>query len=149
MTLLRFNSSQLPDGRTDVALVRDGKKMVFNCSAQQLEQGMRSYDAGALVQRAFSFLNNAEREFLMTGMTQKEWDAMAREVEDDEDPLPVESVKGIEASDMGWRPGQWPESFVHEGTCFRRKGLIVSSSGGVMGIAYADVTGVVLNVFND
>jgi len=31
------------------------------------------YNRGDLIQRAFDVLNDAEREFLMTGLTQEEW----------------------------------------------------------------------------
>ena len=142
MTLLSFKFRELQGGTIEVVLTRDLKTMGFKCSAEQMRQGMKSYSAGALVQNAFSFLSVAEREFLMTGMTQEEWDAMAKETE-------TEERDGIEASDLGWRPGQWPERFEHDGLSFRRKGLIVSSSGEVMGIAYTNRLGDVLNVFND
>ncbi len=35
---------------------------------------MRSYADGELIQRAFPNLTNAQREFIMTVITQEEWD---------------------------------------------------------------------------
>jgi hypothetical protein len=34
-----------------------------------------AFNGGALVQNAFPNLSNAEREFILTGVTQEEWDA--------------------------------------------------------------------------
>lgn len=46
----------------------------------------RRYRAGdLLIQDALPDLSNAEREFLLTGTTQAEWDAMVADAEDEED----------------------------------------------------------------
>jgi len=37
------------------------------------EQQIAAYRAGALIQRAFPNLTNMQREFLMTGVTEEEW----------------------------------------------------------------------------
>ena len=35
---------------------------------------LHKYNAGDLIQQAFDVLNTEEREFLMTGLTQEEWE---------------------------------------------------------------------------
>jgi len=47
-------------------------------TTQQLE----AYEQGALLQNAFPHLAPAEREFLKTGITDEEWDAMFGSVEE-------------------------------------------------------------------
>ena len=37
---------------------------------------MESYNAGALLQDAFPQLSQADREFIKTGITEEEWDAI-------------------------------------------------------------------------
>ena len=49
----------------------------LNITAEQLD----NFNAGALVQRAFPNLTNSEREFILTGITQEEWDALFSEEE--------------------------------------------------------------------
>lgn len=39
------------------------------------EHGMERWDAGVLVQDAFPTLSPSQREFLMTGVTDEEWNA--------------------------------------------------------------------------
>lgn len=39
------------------------------------------YNRGDLIQRAFDVLNDEEREFLMTGLTQKEWEDLGEDNE--------------------------------------------------------------------
>jgi hypothetical protein len=51
------------------------KEMSFDCTPEQFTGGMRSYRAGAHVQDAFPFLNDEEREFLLSGITPAEWKA--------------------------------------------------------------------------
>jgi len=46
--------------------------------------GWEAYDEGALIQDAFPMLNAEQREFLMTGSTQAEWDAAFPEEDEDE-----------------------------------------------------------------
>ena len=55
------------------------KEITLNCSSRQYVDGMRAYREGQLIQNAFPFLNADEREFLMTGITPEEWDAMFKE----------------------------------------------------------------------
>jgi hypothetical protein len=58
-----------------------GKKMIMNHSIHLFNQGWYHWMNGELVQRAFPFLSNAEREFLITGLTPEEWDELMREEE--------------------------------------------------------------------
>lgn len=53
-----------------------GKEMMFDCTPDQYVDGMNKYAVGMHIQNAFSFLSDDEREFLMTGITSDEWDAM-------------------------------------------------------------------------
>jgi hypothetical protein len=57
-------------------VLKSGKKMPINCSAEDYVDGVTAYRAGALIQDAFPMLNNEEREFLITGTTPKEWGEM-------------------------------------------------------------------------
>lgn len=52
----------------------------FSATAEQWQ----AYDEGALIQHALPHLSNGDREFLMTGITDEEWDEAFPE--DDEDP---------------------------------------------------------------
>lgn len=51
----------------------------FDTSYVVFIQAMAAYNDGAHVQNAFSFLSTADREFLMTGTTQEEWDELFSE----------------------------------------------------------------------
>lgn len=52
-----------------------------------------AYDEGALVQEAFPMLNAEQREFLLTGSTQEEWDVAFPEEEEDEDENPINRAR--------------------------------------------------------
>lgn len=52
------------------------KKMIVNCSQEQLEEGLAKQAQGILIQDAFPFLTADEREFMLTGILPEEWDAM-------------------------------------------------------------------------
>lgn len=41
------------------------------------------YNNGALIQDAFPMLSASDREFILTGTTKKEWDAMFKDPEED------------------------------------------------------------------
>jgi hypothetical protein len=43
---------------------------------QQMTEGRIAYNNGALIQKAFPFLNADQREFLMSGLTPDEWNAI-------------------------------------------------------------------------
>ena len=59
-----------------------GRQAQINCSYQQYEEAIRAYKEGGVIQDVFDFLTPGEREFLLTGMTQEEWDRMS-ELEDE------------------------------------------------------------------
>ena len=54
--------------------------MELPLSAEEVEAGLAS---GELIQRAFPTLTNVQREFLMTGSTQEEWDEVFPPKEDE------------------------------------------------------------------
>lgn len=62
-------------------------KMTLPISLGTFRNCWEDYDNGALVQNAFPMLSKEQREFLMTGMTQEEWDATFPDEEDEEDAL--------------------------------------------------------------
>lgn len=45
------------------------------------DQQLAAFNSGALVQQAFPDLNMNQREFILTGITQEEWDEMFKEEE--------------------------------------------------------------------
>jgi hypothetical protein len=49
--------------------------LVLPLSAQELEEGLRRWRGGELIQNALPGLTDAEREFLKTGITPAEWAA--------------------------------------------------------------------------
>ena len=58
---------------TDVTVL--GRTMAFpGVSADQLERARLTYDDGALVHVAFGFLTTSQREFLMTGLMDGEFE---------------------------------------------------------------------------
>ena len=60
-----------------VLIVLDnGKQMQFSCTAEDYVDGLKQYESGKMIQDAFHFLNNDEREFLMSGLTREEFDHM-------------------------------------------------------------------------
>lgn len=60
----------------------NGRKLVVAFSAECITAAFNKYDAGAMIQEAFSFLNAEEREFMMTGMTVDEQHAIFGTTED-------------------------------------------------------------------
>lgn len=68
---------QLSEDGDKCKVTTQGKSMVMNCPLDEMSQ--RWYDwqmRGTLIQNAFDNLNTDEREFLLTGMTPEEWNAM-------------------------------------------------------------------------
>lgn len=60
-----------------------GKTLEVNHSVAVLADSLFLYEAeGYLIQRAFPYLTDDEREFILTGMTASEWDELFGE--DDE-----------------------------------------------------------------
>jgi hypothetical protein len=78
--IMNFEYSDVPSGVKIVLPSLGNKSSVFEgISIEQFANGVRIYNEGALMQRAFSFLNADQREFLMTGTTSEEWDALFSE----------------------------------------------------------------------
>jgi hypothetical protein len=50
--------------------------MTFNISQDEFNAALARYEAGALLQNAFPMLDADEREFIKTGITPQEWDAL-------------------------------------------------------------------------
>lgn len=60
----------------------DPREAVFlNADYDLMRKGMEVYISGALIQNAFPFLNASQREFLLTGLTDDEWDELFEEDE--------------------------------------------------------------------
>jgi hypothetical protein len=53
--------------------------MVFKTTFDAIEESIRQYDAGSLIQNAFWYLSADQREFLISGMTPQQWDEMINE----------------------------------------------------------------------
>lgn len=43
------------------------------------EEQFKAWSEGELIQRAFPNLNNDQREFILTGIVQEEWDKLCKE----------------------------------------------------------------------
>jgi hypothetical protein len=75
-------AAEMPAGGIEV-VVRN-KTMIFpKVTLVDLRQGVGAYDAGALIQVAFPspLFTADEREFLMSGTTPEEWEAMCARAE--------------------------------------------------------------------
>lgn len=60
-----------------------GKSMVFDASIYRMSHAWYDWtERGLYIQVAFSFLNNEEREFLMTGYTPEDWRLMFEGVDE-------------------------------------------------------------------
>lgn len=53
--------------------------VVYETTVEKIAQSWWDWDHGTLIQNAFPYFDMEEREFLMTGMTQRDWDEMAKE----------------------------------------------------------------------
>lgn len=75
--MITFTVSSGPT--VDTCIVRDshtGKTMEFGCPADTIIAGGIAYHEGELIQDAFPSLNADEREFLLSGLTPEEFDAL-------------------------------------------------------------------------
>ena len=50
--------------------------MTLNISQDEFDAALSRYEGGALLQNAFHMLDAGEREFIKTGITPQEWDAL-------------------------------------------------------------------------
>lgn len=70
-------------GENEVMLqdLSTSKDMWLKCTIEQFNKGVLDYEKGALIQNAFPFLSPGEREFLLTGMNDEEFDNLFKEEE--------------------------------------------------------------------
>jgi hypothetical protein len=85
---LTFRLTEQPDKAVKIELLgNDGKPekaITVSLGIDYLNQAWYKWSVqGEFVQKAFSHLNADEREFLITGLTGAEFDAMADELSDD------------------------------------------------------------------
>lgn len=74
---LRFSISEFEPGKTLIHLMETEKDLIVNVGLKTINQGWYDWTVNrAYVQTAFWFLNENEREFLMTGITPDEWKEM-------------------------------------------------------------------------
>ena len=73
---------QTPNG----VMIRVFNKTMFfdGITMKDMLVGNNKYDQGALIQDAFDFLSPDQREFLMTGMTPEDWEAMCKFAEEED-----------------------------------------------------------------
>lgn len=57
-------------------------QMTINLSEEEFNFRARMWQGGELIQNAFPMLSAGEREFIKTGITPQEWDAMFGEDEE-------------------------------------------------------------------
>ncbi len=50
--------------------------MIFKVTLEKFQKSLKFWDAGRPVQKAFPYLDENEREFLLTGYTNEDWEAM-------------------------------------------------------------------------
>lgn len=63
-----------------IQLVDQTGYLILNCSVEAYEQGMKDYQSGALIQNAFPFLSPGEREFLLSGLSEDQFDELFEEI---------------------------------------------------------------------
>lgn len=71
--MVRIKRTSMLSGKTNY--------MLLPLSVDEFEQAMEAYQGGQLLQNAFYMLDAGQREFLKTGITPEEWDAMCAEEE--------------------------------------------------------------------
>lgn len=76
-----INSVSTPDKTlvTVVDIFGKEKTMVINIGSEEFHRCYHEWLGGKLIQHAFPSLTADEREFILTGMTPEEWDAMTKE----------------------------------------------------------------------
>lgn len=71
-----------PDGTADVTRQSAFSGVVRKVRMPVTEEHFRRWRSGSLIQDAFPHLTPDQREFLMTGITQEEWDETFKEDEE-------------------------------------------------------------------
>ena len=64
-----INHLALDEAEGVLILADNGKDMLIKCTYEEYKVGRYRYQRGELIQDAFPFLNNSEREFLVSGFT--------------------------------------------------------------------------------
>jgi hypothetical protein len=73
--MIAFQAFQVEDYIVILASVGGKEKeLALKCSPEEFMQGVNAYSSGSLMQDAFPFLSADEREFLISGITPKEWE---------------------------------------------------------------------------
>jgi hypothetical protein len=79
---MKYYLEELSTGNTRVKSLDLMKEIVVEHSIQRMSQGWYEWTMeGESIQDAFSFLDAGEREFLMTGILDDEWNELFREEE--------------------------------------------------------------------
>lgn len=79
---LKYRIEALGDDRTIISIPFENKSIVANASYVQVIQSWFIWEyKNEPVQEAFPYLNAAEREFLISGSTEEEWNEMFGEEE--------------------------------------------------------------------
>jgi len=79
---MKYYIEELGDRKTRIKSLDLQKEIVVEHSIQRISQGWYNWtQEGDSIQTAFPFLNPSEREFLMTGIMDSEWDELFGEKE--------------------------------------------------------------------
>lgn len=71
------------DDRSVLIKTNSGKQMEILCTPKEYLAGLTAYKSGKMIQDAFFFLSNSEREFLISGLNPSDWAKMFPEGDDD------------------------------------------------------------------
>jgi hypothetical protein len=72
---LQYHLTELPSGGTRI--VTGDKVLIVKHNIHEISQAWYNWQMrGEYIQVAFAFLTDDEREFLITGLTKEEWEAM-------------------------------------------------------------------------
>jgi hypothetical protein len=72
---LKYHLMELPDNKTRIKT--GDKEIIVNAEITRIDQAWYYWNVrGEYIQVAFDFLSDDEREFLITGLTKEEWEAM-------------------------------------------------------------------------
>ncbi len=83
--MLPFTARRAAHGKVEVVVNCFGerKTQIFNCTWDQFMDGYQKLDK-YMIQDAMPFLTPAEREFMITGLTNEEFDEMFGEEEEED-----------------------------------------------------------------
>lgn len=81
MSLVTHTAYPSESDQAVLIVTKTGKQMAIYCTAKQYTDGLAAYKKGALLQSAFSFLEDDEREFLQSGLLPDEFKKLFGEPE--------------------------------------------------------------------